>query len=169
MTQREFIALYCQVKPSILKSRRLKFADDAEDIVQQTVLELCKNRGYVDCPPTADGMKKFLFSAIALRRLRARSIEHTARAIRYEASDIDNLDESEHPTVDPYPAIELKVAVEKALAQLPEDTAVAVRLVHMEGHTIEEAAERLGVPMRTLQKRLQRAAPQLRELLADYK
>lgn len=167
MTQREFIKLYAEVKPELLKSGCLYGRIDAEDILQTTMLELCNGGGYCRVKATQLDVTKFLFCALKLRITRHNSEE------QYFQGDLEldspDLSETETPTTDPYPALDLKLSVDAALAQLSAPIAETVRFVHMDGLTREEAAERLNVPFETVKKRLLRAMPKLRALLVDYK
>jgi RNA polymerase sigma-70 factor (ECF subfamily) len=54
-----------------------------------------------------------------------------------------------------------------AMADLPEDKEAALRLVRIEGYTIREAAELLGVPIGTLKSRLHHAHRILVERLEE--
>lgn len=168
MTQREFIKLYAEVKPKLVKSLARR-REDAEDIVQQTALELLKGETYTAMDSRKSAFMRFFSKALLLRVRRFKSIEYAARRIQSEAVDVDALLDSSHPLTNPYPVLDVKLDVHKAIAELPESVGVAVRLVYIEGHTLDEAAEALGVPMRTLQKRIQRAMPLLRELLKEHK
>jgi RNA polymerase sigma-70 factor, ECF subfamily len=67
----------------------------------------------------------------------------------------------------PDPALETadRLAIEQALARLPEEQRAAVALVLIEGLPYKEAAQIIGVPIGTLTSRLARARQALQELL----
>jgi RNA polymerase sigma-70 factor (ECF subfamily) len=60
---------------------------------------------------------------------------------------------------------ERRSAVRQALAQLPENQRVVLVLFDIQGHSYEEAAQLLKLPMGTVKSRLNRARLALRELL----
>lgn len=62
---------------------------------------------------------------------------------------------------------DLKLAVEDALAGLPDDEREAFVLVEVVGHTREEAAEIIGVPASTMRSRVSRAREKLARALGD--
>jgi len=62
---------------------------------------------------------------------------------------------------------DLKVAIDAALAQLPDDEREAFVLVEVVGHTREEAADIVGVPASTMRSRVSRARERLAEALSD--
>ena len=62
---------------------------------------------------------------------------------------------------------EQRLAIDAAMAQLPDDQRLVVGLVLVEGFSYKEAAEVLEVPMGTLTSRLARARATLVELLGD--
>ena len=58
--------------------------------------------------------------------------------------------------------------IEYALAKLSDSLRMAVLLVDVQGHSYEEAAQILNVPVGTVRSRLSRARFQLHDLLQDY-
>ena len=64
---------------------------------------------------------------------------------------------------------QLRLDVERAMAQLNDDQRMAVGLVLVEGLPYREAAEVLGIPVGTLTSRLARARDTLQALLAEPK
>ncbi|MBI2169594.1 MAG: DUF134 domain-containing protein [Actinobacteria bacterium] len=62
---------------------------------------------------------------------------------------------------------DLKVAVEAALAELPDDEREGFVLVEVVGHSREEAAEIVGVPASTMRSRVSRAREKLARALSD--
>jgi RNA polymerase sigma factor (sigma-70 family) len=60
-----------------------------------------------------------------------------------------------------------KMTVAEALDRLPAEEAEVVRLVHCEGHQMKEVAKELGIPLRTVERRLSAARAALRSFLSD--
>ena len=61
------------------------------------------------------------------------------------------------------------IALQSAMAQLPEEQRMAIGLVLVEGLSYKEAAEVLGVPIGTLTSRLARGRDALAALLEDQR
>ncbi len=64
---------------------------------------------------------------------------------------------------------ELRIVLENALTQLPLDQRAAVVAVDVEGLSVEEAAQALGVPTGTIKSRCARGRAKLAVLLADLR
>lgn len=64
---------------------------------------------------------------------------------------------------------ELRIVLEDALASLPLDQRAAVVAVDLEGLSVEEAAQALGVPTGTIKSRCARGRAKLAVLLADLR
>lgn len=64
---------------------------------------------------------------------------------------------------------ELRIVLEEALATLPLDQRAAVVAVDVEGLSVEEAAQALGVPTGTVKSRCARGRAKLAVLLADLR
>jgi hypothetical protein len=74
--------------------------------------------------------------------------------------------------VDPNDALanrELKLEIDRALASIPDDQRAAVVLVDVEGLSVSEAAEALGVPEGTVKSRCSRGRARLAVLLKDVR
>jgi RNA polymerase sigma-70 factor (ECF subfamily) len=72
-----------------------------------------------------------------------------------------------NPATDPA-AMDLRRAVEKRLAQLPEEQKTVFVLRTFEEMSYQEIAEVLGISIGTVMSRLSRAREKLKELLKDY-
>jgi RNA polymerase sigma-70 factor (ECF subfamily) len=64
--------------------------------------------------------------------------------------------------------IEIRTAIQEALAQLPETLRKAFILRHVEGFSTKAAALQLGIEESALKVRVYRARQELRKLLAAY-
>ncbi len=71
------------------------------------------------------------------------------------------------PTVvrDEYSELELSIVVDRALFSLPPDQRTALVAVDLEGYSVADAAEMLGVPVGTVKSRCARARARLQERL----
>jgi RNA polymerase sigma-70 factor (ECF subfamily) len=58
---------------------------------------------------------------------------------------------------------DLMIDLERALAELPREQADVLRALYLEGHTYEEAARRLRIPLGTLKRRQTQGLRSLRE------
>ena len=79
-------------------------------------------------------------------------------------------DEINYQTVSTDPGVDrliTRLAVQEALARLPERTRLTVILCHLEGYSHEEASQFLSIPINTVRSRLQHAKRQLREEMRD--
>jgi RNA polymerase sigma-70 factor (ECF subfamily) len=63
---------------------------------------------------------------------------------------------------------ELRQAIEKCIAGLPEEQRVAITLVDIQGSSYEEAAQVMGVSLGTVKSRISRGRAALRDALQAY-
>lgn len=83
------------------------------------------------------------------------------------------LDEDDHsqrlaaPDADPADTASLRLDVQHALATLPADQRLPLVLVDMEGYSVAETAQLLGVPAGTVKSRCARARAKLAPLLSS--
>ncbi|MGW5524655.1 RNA polymerase sigma factor SigM [Gordonia sp. NPDC003950] len=68
-------------------------------------------------------------------------------------------------SADEYGRVELTLAIEEALDQLPANQRAAVIAIDIEGYTMDEASQILGVPVGTLKSRSARGRYRLADLL----
>lgn len=129
--------------------RLLRDAGEAEDVVQETFLRLWQHaRDYSPQARVTTWLHRIAHN-LAVDRLRA-------RGRLKPLLDEDAMPESTTPKT----LLDEKrraLALEAALAGLPERQAAAVVLVHLHGHTGAEAAEVLGVSAEALESLLARA------------
>ncbi len=151
---------------------------DADDIVQEAHIEVFRRiDGFV--PGGPDSFRRWV-SVIALSRLRNAIRYHGAvkrgggenvvQATARSRSDstIALLDLLAGPGRTPSRSVaraEAVHAVETALAQLPEQYEQAVRLVHLEGCPVKDAARHLGKTERAVHGLCRRGLDQLRNQL----
>jgi RNA polymerase sigma factor (sigma-70 family) len=134
---------------------------DAEDAAQAVFLVLARQARAIR---RTDSVASWLYGVAARiaararldaarRRLRERRGAEAAMAIRH----VDNGDRDRSET---WPELY------QELGRLPERFRLPIVLCHLEGLTYEQAAQRLGCPVRTVQSRLARARERLRDRLS---
>ena len=129
---------------------------DAEDAAQATFLVLAKNGGSIR---RVDSLGSWLFG-VALR-VAARSKAQAAQlqAIERRWGEMKARSEESDPE-------NLMADVHEELVRLPERYRALIVLCHLEGLSHELAAAQLGLPVRTVQRRLARGRERLRARLA---
>jgi len=143
--------------------RRLAGNDaDAADATQEALLLVVRRLG------TFDGRSRFTTWA---HRVATNACLDELRRRRRRPSDPLPEDDPVHPgaTADPGPAVDAAVgdrlAVDAALAALPEEFRVPVVLRDVAGHDYAEIAEILGIPPGTVRSRIARGRARLADLL----
>jgi RNA polymerase sigma factor (sigma-70 family) len=149
--------------------------DAAEDIaseVQQSVLNnTLADPEFLDAPGELER-----FVLIATRNaLMYRRRSESNRRVRETAHEIES-NERDHQWMQADPDdeaeeafAELSEAIDRALARTPPQRRRAWLLVHVEDLSYEEAAARLGIPVRTLESRNRVTKKKLREELDRYR
>jgi RNA polymerase sigma-70 factor (ECF subfamily) len=144
---------------------------DAEDIVQQTFLQFYVNRKRYS-PRT--GVLALLYKMVGdnctehLRSVGAQKRDYSRKRRLYDPNN--NTDDDDgcaqndlvpDPKADPAER-ERKSLVDELLATLTPKQAEAIRLVRIDGHTAEAAAELLDLPPTTIRKRIKDGINSLR-------
>ena len=146
--------------------RILRNVEEAEDIVQETFLELWRRA------PQFDGRRGGLVSwIVTIARSRAidrlRSTSTAGRAVD-EASTTPDV----HPTAPPSPVAETErrlteAKVADALATLPPEQRRTIQLAYFDGLSQTEIAAKTGSPLGTVKMRVKLAVGKLKTLLKD--
>lgn len=143
---------------------------DAEDIVQETYLRAYRSWHTFE---TGSDCRRWLFTICRNAFLRSRERRHGEVAI--EDGDADALaavrvhqQMMDDGTDRLLTRLDLRPALEEALAELDEPFRSAVVLVDVEDQSYETAASVLGVPVGTIRSRLFRGRRQLQEKLMRY-
>lgn len=131
-------------------------ADQADDLVQETLLKAWKNR---DSFIAGTNLKAWLFTILRNTFLSDR------RKRRNEVEDVDGQLCSQLSTAAGQSSHMDLQDFEKAFARLPEDQREALVLVGAEGFSYEEAAAVCGCAVGTIKSRVNRARNRLCELL----
>ena len=143
---------------------------DAEDIVQRTFLQFHVNRKRY-APKT--GVLALLYKMVGdnctehLRSVGAQKRDYTRKRRLYDPNNKDD-DGRDQDNVVPDPKAdpaerERKSLVDELLATLTPKQAEAIRLVRIDGHTAESAAELLDLPPTTIRKRIKDGIDRLRK------
>jgi RNA polymerase sigma factor (sigma-70 family) len=157
-----FRALVCRHGPMVHRVclRVLGSEHDAEDAWQATFLVLAQRAAAVGPVESVGGWLFGVASRLG-RKMRTSSARRRAREGRVAGK----------PTADPLAEISLREAqelLERELARLPEKYQGPLTLCCLEGLTRDEAAQHLGLPIRTLKSRLERARELLRIRLGRH-
>ncbi len=154
--------LLATVAPSVHRFglRMCKNADDAEDVLQDTLLSIATHLGEFE------GRSSLLSWVFTLARTacsrRRRGLKNRPMT---RAEDVPEASDSA-PTPEQSAADhELAAAVGRALDALADDHREVIALRDIEGLTAPEAAEALGISVDALKSRLHRARESLREAL----
>ncbi len=146
--------------------RILRNVEEAEDIVQETFLELWRRA------PQFDGRRGGLCAWIvtiarsrAIDRLRS---ANTAGRVVDEASATPDV----HPTAPPSPVVETERRITEskvadALATLPPEQRRTIQLAYFDGLSQTEIAAKTGSPLGTVKMRVKLAVEKLKNLLQD--
>jgi RNA polymerase sigma-70 factor (ECF subfamily) len=131
-------------------------AEDVDDLVHATFLAAARSASRYDgrpsCRPWLVGI------ALQLLRRRRRSLGHFL-------SVLSSLRGLQGMANDPRPALQARVDVDQALAQISEPKRVAFLLAEVEGLSCAEIASTLDIPIGTVWTRLHAARRELRQAL----
>jgi RNA polymerase sigma-70 factor (ECF subfamily) len=161
-----FEELYDGLVPR-LKSFLLRHTRDharAEDVVQQTMLQVHRARGRF-----VPGAHVLPWAFAIARRLLIDQHRKTGREVVAKADDdetVQLLVALDAPADDVAIAKELAGRLADALEKLPENQRVAFELIKQEGLSVAEAAEALGTTVAAVKLRAHRAYEALRVVLA---
>jgi RNA polymerase sigma-70 factor (ECF subfamily) len=147
--------------------------DDAEDLVQDSVLDALRSFGRFQLGSRFDRWMQRVITNNFIDRQRAQPkilVESLDQPSDEEEGDERTL---EVPDVSGDPAHfleqrELEEPVQRALDELPAEYRAVVVLSDMEDYSYEEIAAALKVPIGTVRSRLNRGRGILKEKLADY-
>jgi RNA polymerase sigma-70 factor (ECF subfamily) len=157
--------LYDRHAPALLAlgSRMLGSAEEAEDLVQDILLEAWRRAG--DYDPARGSVRTWL--AV---RTRSRALDRLRAAGRQRIATPPEGNEEERPEPAAEPAEDPSLApdrrrVRHALAALPASQRVVLEMGYYEGLTSAEIAARVNIPIGTVKSRVAAALSRLREAL----
>lgn len=139
-------------------SKRLSMADEVEDLLQEILISVHKARH------TYDGNRPFRpwLYAIARFRLQDHLRTHYSDQLRH-AVDFDELEEFLHdPVTESVMSYE---SISGEVDKLPERQATILRLLHQDGYTAREVAEKIGMTESAVKVAAHRAYKVLRTKL----
>jgi RNA polymerase sigma-70 factor (ECF subfamily) len=140
-----------------LARRLTRTAEDAEDVLQETFLEVCRSlrhwRG--DAGGSLWGWIRTIAASKALMRYRREKLRQT--------EELDDEATTAGGSVD----VPLRMDLEAALERLPERSRAVVWLHDVEGYTHEEIAEMMGQTTSFSKSQLARAHQKLRGWLGE--
>lgn len=159
-----FATVYDELAPRLYGYlvRQTRDPARAEDIVQQTFLQMHRARGTF-----VPGAEVLPWSFAIARRV---MIDGFRRGRREVLEDEESRDERVAPDPaadDLVQAQELATRIRRELARLPETQRVAFELVKQEGLSLAEAAQVLGTTVSAVKLRAHRAYEALRAVLGD--
>lgn len=160
--QRAFAELYDETSPYVfgILVRMLARREAAEEVAQDVYLQAWRTAGDFD-PTRGSGWSWLAMMARSRALDRIRSDRSYGRAL-------DRFEREPAAEANPDPAILAGRAgrVRKALEELSEEQAQALRLAFFGGLSHREIAERTGIPLGTVKTRIRAALHKLRETLA---
>lgn len=153
-----FDGVYDCCAPAVYRfCRRLtRSVADAEDLTQEVFVAAYSGR------ERFGGRSSLVTWLLRIAVFRSRAI-----CRRRRVDTVPIVDGGGVSTPDPATREVTRIALARALEQLPPDQREAFVLVRAEGLTCREAAEVLGIPEGTLKFRVQRAAARLQSILID--
>jgi RNA polymerase sigma-70 factor, ECF subfamily len=141
-------------------SRRLSNKNEMEDVVQEILISLHKARH------TYDGVRRFLpwMFAIAKYRLKDHLRAYYADRLRFAGE----LEEAENISVTDVTEPRLSYeSIKEEVRQLPEKQARILYLIHAEGYTAKEVAEKIGMKESAVKVAAHRAYKVLKKKLVE--
>jgi RNA polymerase sigma-70 factor (ECF subfamily) len=140
-----------------LARRLTKTAEDAEDVLQETFLEVCRSIGAWRGEGSLWGWIRTIAANKALMRYRREKVREAEELSAALEERIGARGED----------VPLRLDLEQALERLPERTRAVVWLHDVEGYTHEEIAELMGMTTSFSKSQLARAHQKLRGWLGQ--
>jgi RNA polymerase sigma-70 factor, ECF subfamily len=161
--RREFEERLAECGPLAFRVARgvLRNTADAEDVAQEALLRAYRRFDHLRDRTRFRGWLVRIAFRIALDRLRSSKRREQRDTLWSEPAHQPRVATAE----DLAASTEFQEHLERALAELPEKFRIVLLLAAMEGHTIEEVAALLGIPVGTVKSRLFFGKKQLAEKL----
>lgn len=137
-----------------LARRLTPTAEDAEDVLQETFLEVCRSIGSWRGEGSLWGWVRTIAASKALMRYRREKLR-TGEPLGEDAAEAEDGD------------VPLRLDLEAALSRLPERSRAVVWLHDVEGYTHEEIAELMGMTTSFSKSQLARSHEKLRRWLGE--
>ena len=141
-----------------LARRICRTAEDAEDVLQETFLEVCRSIGKFrgTAPGSLTAWIKKIAASKALMRVR-----------QGKYRDTDELNDEDAVAGRPAPDVALRMDMEQAMARLTDTARAGVWLHDVEGYTHEDIADAMGKTVSFSKSQLARAHTRLRRWLGE--
>lgn len=136
--------------------------EDAADALQDALLSAHRTAGTFRAEAEVRSWLHAIVVNACLDRIRRNK---TRRAYTFTPDEMP--EPTEHR--DDYARLELSMVVDNALFTLPDEQRAALVLVELEGRSVSEAAELLGVAVGTIKSRCARARARLQERLEFFR
>ena len=146
----------------------VKSDDQAEDIVADVFVSTWENRA--SCRG-CDSLKSYLYVAVrnrAFKLLRHRKVVDRLAEHTDSREQVPGMSATRDNPADNAAASELAIAVDRAIAMLPERSRQAYLLHRQHGMSYAEIAETMQISTKTVENHLARAVKALRESLAPW-
>ena len=146
----------------------VKSGDQAEDLVADVFASTWENRA--SCRG-CDSLKSYLYVAVrnrAFKLLRHRKVVDRLVERTHPGGQVPGMSTTRDNPAENAAASELAVAVERAIAMLPERSRQAYLLHRQHGMSYAEIAETMQISTKTVENHLGRAVKALRESLAPW-
>jgi RNA polymerase sigma-70 factor (ECF subfamily) len=159
-----FAIVYDELAPRIYGYlvRQTRDAARAEDILQQTFLQIHRARGTF-----LAGAEVMPWAFAIARRLMVDGFRRGRREVLEDTEARDDRPALDPAADDLVQAQEIATRVQRELARLPETQRTAFELVKQEGLSLAEAAQVLGTTVPAVKLRAHRAYEALRAVLGD--
>jgi RNA polymerase sigma factor (sigma-70 family) len=128
--------------------------DDAEDLLQETALELLRYRSFVRSP------EGFVFTVFRTRCARFSGARRVNHKVFSESSDVASVPQAESD------GLERQLALREAFADLSSSCRRILSAYYVEGQSLREAAQTMSLAYSSVAKTLNRCLRKLRECLA---
>ncbi len=143
----------------------LKNEEEADDVVKVVFLDVFRKKEILD--PSRKTLKLWLLQAAYTRSINRRY--HLRQGNPYSKLDTDEIDPLAFATVSSVdswiPEVDFRMLVSEAIACLNAEHRQAVKLVFIQGLTIEEAAEKSGNSLAAIRHNYARGMINLRKIL----
>ena len=158
-----FAALFAHFAPRV-KTYMLRLgapAAQAEDLAQETMLTVWRKAERFD--PAMAGAATWVFTIARNLRIDALRRERPVASVD-ELADTPNDDPGAETTLE---TAQAERSLRAALAGLPDEQAMLLRLSFFEDHAHGDISRKLGMPLGTVKSKLRRALTRLRAALED--
>ena len=130
---------------------------EAEELVQDIFLKVWQKR---DKLPLVENWDKYLYTLS--KNFLINSMRR--KALKFEHGAMEDVEDSLRPD-DQHENKELRLLLERAIAQLPAQKQAVFTMIHLEGLTQEQVSQQLGIATRTVRYNLVAAITEIKDFL----